>query len=108
MGSFARVGPSFYLQDIQLRSIDLSHPTLSLDVQVSSSKARRARGTALAQTEDVVVGLGEGEDEAILASRMRNGTGTALSPHSRPPRQRAAPLSQIGRASCRERVYVLV
>ena len=27
--------PSFYLQDIQLRSIDLSDPALSLDVQVA-------------------------------------------------------------------------
>ena len=30
--------PSFYLQDIQLRSIDLADPALSLDVQVAHLK----------------------------------------------------------------------
>jgi len=29
--------PSFYLQDVQLRSIDLSDPTLSLDLQVRTA-----------------------------------------------------------------------
>jgi len=69
--------PSFYLQDVQLRSIDLSDPALSLNLQVRSSVLDRivllylgAGGPRPAGTPNSVTGGGDDDDELFLNRKL--------------------------------------
>jgi hypothetical protein len=46
--------PSFYIQDLELRSIDLSDPALSLDLQVTNSLSLKSLHFFLFVTEQFI------------------------------------------------------